>query len=220
VRRPVACALVVATLCAPARARGQETATETASAGGSELARCDAGVRTIQRTLDDDARRTRVWYWAWMATGTALLGGQTVLSAVTSGDTQKEFIAGALTSTFIPGMLLLHPPVVLSESRRLDARIDATSVAGRLGDPCIVLPRAQELLSRSADDQALATGWFAHVFVIGGNIAVGLILGLGFGDWAGAVKQAVGGSAVGELQILTLPTGALKARGLGLAGSF
>jgi hypothetical protein len=214
VRRAVACALAVATLAAPGTARGQSTA------GDAETARCDASVRAIQRTLDEDASRTRVWYWAWMATGTALLGGQAALSAVTTGDMQKEFITGALTSTFIPGMLLLHPPMVLADSRRLDARLELTTVGGRLGDPCIVLPRAQELLARDAADQALATGWFAHVFVVGGNIAVGLILGLGFGDWAGAVKQAVGGSAVGELQILTLPTGALKARGLGLTGSF
>jgi hypothetical protein len=34
------------------------------------------------------------------------------------------------------------------------------------------------------------------------------------------VKQAVGGSVVGEIQILTLPTGALTARGLGLGGTF
>jgi hypothetical protein len=215
-RRVVALALVAAMLGAPGRALAQETA----AADRGEMARCDASVRAIQQTLDTDASRTRVWYWAWMAAGTGLLVGQTALSAVTSGDMQKEFIAGALTSTFIPSVLLLHPPFVLSGSRRLDARLELTSVDGRLGDPCIVLPRAQELLRRSADDQALATAWFAHVFVVGGNIAVGLVLGLGFGDWAGAIKQAVGGSAVGELQILTLPTGALKARGLGLAGTF
>ena len=46
------------------------------------------------------------------------------------------------------------------------------------------------------------------------------LLGIGFGDWLGAAKQAVGGSLVGELQILTLPTGALKARALGLSGTF
>jgi hypothetical protein len=208
VRRVVAAALVVALGTRPAPARAQETA------------RCDATVRDIQRTLDDDARRTRVWYWAWMATGTALLAGQAALASVTSGDMQKEFVAGAATSVFIPGFLLLHPPLVLADSRRLDARVADTTVDGRLGDPCVVLPRAQGLLHQAADDQAFATGWFAHAFVISGNIAVGLLLGLGFGDWVGAAKQAVGGSLVGELQILTLPTGALKARGLGLAGSF
>jgi hypothetical protein len=110
--------------------------------------------------------------------------------------------------------------VVLADAPLLDARIAATTVDGRLGDPCVVLPRAREILLRDARDQAFNTGWFAHAFVIGGNIALGLFLGLAYGDWAGAAKQAIGGSAVGELQILTLPTGALTARGLGLGGAF
>ncbi len=189
-------------------------------ARAQEAERCDASVRQVRGVLDDNARRMRVWYWAWMATGTAFLGGSAALAAVSSGNEQKDYIAGALTSVFIPGLLLLHPPLVLGDSRRLDDRIALTSVDGRLGDPCVVLPFAQQLLARDAQDEAFATGWFAHAFVVGGNMAVGLLLGLGFGDWAGFVKQAVGGSVVGEIQILTLPTGAIRARGLGLAGEF
>jgi hypothetical protein len=45
-------------------------------------------------------------------------------------------------------------------------------------------------------------------------------LALAFHDGWGGGKQALGGSVVGELQILTLPAGALKARGLGFEGSF
>ena len=205
--------LVVATalaLGAPARAFAEEAAT----------AKCEANVHAIQLTLDADARHTRTWYWAWMTTGLALLGGQAAIAAVTTGDVQKEMVAGAATSVFIPAVLLLHPPLVLSDAARLDARIAQTTVDGRLGDPCVVQPRARELMLLDAHDQAFSTGWFAHAFVIGGNIAVGLLLGLGFNDWAGAAKQAVGGSLVGEIQILTLPTGSLRARGLGLAGTF
>jgi hypothetical protein len=206
-RRFLAAALAMA-LSAPLPAHGQETAA------------CDARVRALVTTLDNDARRTHVWYWAWMTAGLALIGGQITLAALTTGNTQRDFIAGAATSVFIPSVLLLQPPAVLADAPLLDARVAATAVDGRLGDPCLVLPRARELLLRDAHDQAFSTGWFAHAFVIGGNIAVGLLLGVAFGDWAGAVKQAVGGSVVGELQILTLPTGALTARGLGLAGSF
>ncbi len=206
-KRLLAAALAMA-LSAPLPAHGQETAA------------CDARARAIVTTLDHDAHGTRVWYWAWMTAGLALIGGQVTLAALTTGNAQKDFIAGAATSVFIPSVLLLQPPAVLADAPLLDARVAATAVDGRLGDPCIVLPRARELLLRDARDQAFTTGWFAHAFVIGGNIAVGLLLGVAFGDWAGAVKQAVGGSVVGELQILTLPTGALTARGLGLAGSF
>jgi uncharacterized membrane protein YhaH (DUF805 family) len=206
-RRLVAAGLALA-MSAPLHAHAQETAL------------CDARVHTLVTTLDTDARRDRVWYWAWMTAGLALIGGQAVLAGLTTGNTQKDFIVGAGASVFIPSVLLLQPPAALADSRLLDARVAATTVDGQLGDPCVVLPRARELLLRDAHDQALSTGWFAHAFVIGGNIALGLFLGVAYGDWAGAAKQAVGGSIIGELQILTLPTGALTARGLGLGGSF
>ncbi|MGD0526822.1 MAG: hypothetical protein ABSE49_16870 [Polyangiaceae bacterium] len=206
-RRLVAAVLVVA-MSAPLTARAQETE------------HCDARTHALAAVIDNDARRARVWYWGWMTAGLALLGGQSALAAVTTGNPQKEFIAGAATSLFIPTVLLVHPPLVLSDAPLLDARIAETSLDGHLADPCVVLPRARELLLRDAADQALSTAWFAHAFVIGGNIAVGLFLGIAFKDWFGAVKQAVGGSVIGELQIQTLPTSSLSARGLGWAGSF
>jgi hypothetical protein len=208
VRRPIAGLVFLTTLL------GGSTA------GAQDSAACAQRVTAIATTLDDNARHARVWTWTWMAAGTALLVGQGAIAAVTTGDTRVEFAVGAGASAFIPGLLLLHPPAVLADAPRLDARLDATRVDGRLGDPCLALPRARELLARDADDEALGTGWFAHTFVIGGNIVLGLLLGLGFHDWLGGAKQAVGGGIVGELQILTLSTGALQARGLGFGGTF
>jgi hypothetical protein len=185
-----------------------------------ETERCARDVAAVTKALDDDARRTRVWYWAWMATGSALLVGQSALAAFATGNTRVELVTGAATSVFIPGVLLAHPPRVLADDSLLHERLAMTTVGDTLGDPCIARSRALELLARDADDEALTTSWFAHTFVIGGNFVVGLFLGLAFHDWFGAVKQAVGGSLVGEVQILTLPGVALKARGLGIGGSF
>jgi hypothetical protein len=109
---------------------------------------------------------------------------------------------------------------VLFDAPLLDARVLQTSVEGKVGDPCILAPRAAELLRRDAADQALSTAWYAYALVVAGNAAAGLLLGVGFHDWTGATKQFVGGSVVGGLQILTLPTGALHAQGLGIAGTF
>ncbi|HEV3191483.1 MAG TPA: hypothetical protein VGY54_13335 [Polyangiaceae bacterium] len=209
--RTVATLLALALLLAAASAQAQDPL---------PMQQCERDARAIAAALDIDARRTRVWYWAWMATGTALLVGQATLAPLVHGDERVEFAAGAATSVFIPAILALHPPSVLGDALVLDARLNATTVDGRLGDSCIARERARELLARDAADEALATGWIAHSFVIGGNIAVGLLLGLAFHDWWGGGKQALGGSIVGELQILTLPVGALKARGLGLEGSF
>jgi hypothetical protein len=210
-RRTAATLLALALLGAAGRVQAQDL---------PEMRRCESDTRAIAATLDADARQTRVWYWAWMATGTALLAGQATLAPLVHGDQRLEFVVGAATSVFIPAILILHPPSVLDDARLLDARLDATTVDRRLGDPCIARERARELLARDAADEALATGWMAHSFVIGGNIAVGLLLGLAFHDGWGGAKQALGGSVVGELQVLTLPAGALKARGLGFEGSF
>jgi hypothetical protein len=175
-------------------------------------AQCEDEVRSIAATIRADARGTRVWYWSWMAAGTALIAGQGTAAAFVHDDLRVELVTGAAASVFIPTVLLAHPPLVLSDEPLLDARLSATTVDGTLGDSCVAAQRARELLERDAQDEALATGWFAHSFVIGGNIALGLLLGLGFHDWWGAAKQAVGGSAVGELQILTLPARSLGAR--------
>jgi hypothetical protein len=208
VKRPVAL-LAVAMIVTHARpARAQETRA------------CEQSLDAIRVTLDDDARRSRVWYWAWMAGGTALIASQGVIAGLTTGNLQRESILGSAASVFIPAFLLIHPPEILSDAPRLDARLALTTVDGHVGDPCVAVLRARELLARDARDEHFATAWWAHAFVIGGNIALGLILGVGFGDWLGFAKQAVGGTVIGEVQILTLPGVALQARGLGLGGSF
>jgi hypothetical protein len=178
---------------------------------------CDARVRAIAATLDADARRTRTWYWAWMAAGTALIVGQGTWAAfATKGNQRNELIVGASASVFIPSALLFHPPPVLGDARVLDARLATLA----LDDPCLVLPGAVQRLVRDGTDQAFYTGFFSHAFVIGGNIALGLLLGVVLHDWPGGAKQTLGGIAISELQILTLPTGTLKMQGLGFVGTF
>jgi hypothetical protein len=210
-RHAVASVLLAALLAhgGPARAQTSYESQETRP--------CELRLSSISTALDDDARHTRVWYWSWMAAGTALLVSQAVLAGVSNGNLQKDAVVGASASTFIPAFLLIHPPAVLSDAPRLSARLSLTRVDGVVGDPCVALLRARELLARDADDEAFAKAWYAHAFVIGGNLALGLLLGVAFGDWIGFAKQAVGGSLVGEAQIWTLPGGALDARGLGFS---
>jgi len=170
--------------------------------------------------MEEDARRTRVWYWSWMAAGVGLIGGQAALASVSSGDFRLEMTTGALTSIAIPTILLVHAPEILADGPRLEARLALTEVLGRPGDPCISVLRARELLARDAADERLAKSWAAHTLAIGFNVAVGLVLGLGFHDWPGAAKQLVGGSLVGEAQIWTLPGVSLRAEGMGIGGTF
>lgn len=190
---------------------------------GARAQSTDACARRLDAShtaIGDDARRTRTWYWAWMGIGSALFVGQTTGAVLSTGNLQKELAVGAFASAFVPGILLVHPPRVLSDARVLDERLALTTVDGKLGDPCIALGRASEILERDARDESLETSWFNHAFIIGGNLFLGLVLGIAFHDWVGFAKQAVGGTLVGEAQILTFPGGALKARALGLAAEW
>jgi len=206
-RAPLALLLLASILAGPS-ARAQTTAD------------CERRLADIRTVLDDDARHTRVWYWAWMGIGTTLFVTQATLTAVTTGNVQRDFAVGTFASAFVPTLLLVHPPRVMSDAELLRDRLALTTVDGRVGDPCIAVHRAADLLDRAADDEKLETSWFNHVFIIGGNLVLGLFLGLGFHDWLGATKQIVGGTIVGEAQILTFPGGSLKARALGLTASW
>ncbi len=194
--------------------------THAVAARAQETRACEEQVTAIASALDEDARRSRVWYWSWMAAGTTLIASQAVLAGLTTGDLRNDSIVGASASVFIPAVLLVHPPVSMSDAPALRARLSLTTVDGRLGDPCVSAMRARELLLRDAADEGFAKSWFSHAFMVTGNVALGLILGVGFGDWLGFAKQAVGGTIVGELQIWTLPGGALQARGLAVGGAF
>jgi hypothetical protein len=194
--------------------------THAVPARAQSTGECEQQVTAIANALDEDARRSRVWYWSWMAAGTTLIASQAVLAGLSTGDLRNDSILGASASVFIPAVLLIHPPVSMADAPALHARLSLTTVDGHVGDPCISAMRARELLLRDAADEGFAKSWFAHAFMVTGNVALGLILGIGFGDWLGFAKQAVGGTIIGELQIWTLPGGALQARGLAVGGAF
>jgi hypothetical protein len=68
------------------------------------------------------------------------------------------------------------------------------------------------LLDRSADDEAFAGGWLAHaanVAVNGGGL---LIVGFGYRRWTTGAVGALIGTAIGEVQVFTRPTSALRGR--------
>jgi hypothetical protein len=186
-----------------------------------EQAECAAQLREMKSTLDVDGRRNSTWRWAWTAIDIGLFVGQVALLPVIPTDARRiELGVNAAKAALVPALLALHPPRVIDDARLLDERVEATSLDGRVADACIARSRAREVLARDATDEQLTTGWIAHVFVVGGNVAVGVVEGLTLGDWLGAIVQAVSSIGVGELQILTQPTGALRARGLGIQGSF
>jgi hypothetical protein len=164
--------------------------------------------------LDDDARHARTWTVAWGIIGVGLIAGNAALAAVTSDDVLRvDSIIAAAKSLFIPAVLVVQPIRAMRDAEKVDRVADEFALPGRQGQvaSCVPLRRAEELLVDAAEDEALATRWVAQIVVIGGNVAVGAVQAFGLGHWGGAAVGTFGGIAVGEVQILTHPTGALDA---------
>jgi|SRR5579862_8495820 len=215
--------VVLSTLCATAamlslivlgenRACAEESAAPTtcpAPAGSSlTLAATDAALRLafIRAHMDDQAVRSRTWSRGWGIAGAALIA-EGVIQAVRASNAadRTDEIVGGSSSMLIPLFILLQPPSVLADQAELEATITQSS------DLCASLVRAEEFLARDANDEAMTTGTLAHVTGIGFNVALGLVLGLGFGHWKGAASVGGGGIVISEVQLLTKPRGAIRA---------
>lgn len=164
----------------------------------------------ISERLRADARAARRWRWGWGLGYTAAAFGQGGL-ALTRDDRgeRAELYVGAGKSALglIPGLLV--PVPAIADSSTLDQRLAAPAGDTR----CSLLVEAESLLRRNAEDQAFARGWLAHALTVAANGGGLLVVGLGYQRWLTGVAGALVGTAIGELQIFTRPSGALHGQG-------
>ena len=102
--------------------------------------------------------------------------------------------------------LVIAPLDVIQDARELHSELGASSEA----DLCRVLAGAEKRLARDASNQADGQRWWLHPANVLLNTGVGLFLALGYRHWAAGAFNAVGGSAIGELIILTQPTRSIE----------
>ncbi|MHB8877432.1 MAG: hypothetical protein ACYC8T_27385, partial [Myxococcaceae bacterium] len=76
--------------------------------------------------------------------------------------------------------------------------------------PCPTLASAERLFLRDAEGEAFGVSWLLHGANVVFNVAVGLVLGLGWGHWESGAINAAAGIAIGEVMILTQPTGVVS----------
>jgi hypothetical protein len=176
------------------------------------LAEIDAQKRLafVTAVMDDQARRARTWSWAWSITGLGLAAeGFTHAALVDTADERLDPLVGAITALVIPAAIVVQPLEVMEHGRTLENDVATLSPAEGLTGICATLARSERLLALSAEDEAFKAGIFTHLFVIVGNGAVALFLGLGFDHWRGALINGGGGLLISEFQIFTQPTGAV-----------
>ena len=177
------------------------------------LAEIDARKRLafVATVMDDQARRARTWSFAWAITGFGLAASNYTQAAFFEDtfDDRLDPLVGATTSLVIPAAILVDPLAVMKHWRTLESDLTALSPAEGLTGLCETLARAERSLALSAEDEAFKAGIFTQIFVIAGNGAVALFLGLGFDHWRGALVNGGGGLLISEFQIYTQPTGAV-----------
>jgi hypothetical protein len=156
-----------------------------------------------------EAHDAHVWAWSWGLGYLALALGQAGLALTRDDAGQRaELYVGAGKTVLGLVPVLFVPVPAVRDAGILDGHL----AAARVGDDrCVLHSEAAGMLRRSAADEAFARGWPAHVATVVVNGGGLLVVGLGYRRWATGVAGALVGTAVGELQIFTRPTGALRA---------
>jgi hypothetical protein len=160
----------------------------------------------IDAELSRSAHRAHLWTWAWgIGLGVGTLANLAPLLFV-SADQRIDWYTGAVTTAVGIVPLVIAPLDVVADARDLHARLAARGAT----DVCELLADAETRLVRDAKNQADGQRWWLHAGNVVLNGGVGLFLIIGYHHWAAGAFNAIGGAAIGEVLILTQPTGAIE----------
>ena len=163
----------------------------------------------IRATVGDQAKRAMTWSTAWSFFGVAV-AGESVALAAASVDEKKRIIwlAQGLPALGFPGLILIDPLSVMADDRELRQMTENDPLQTKL---CENLARAEILFAEDAADEKKKTSIFSHALCVLANLASSTVIVIGTGDWTSAILNGVGGEAVSEFNLWTLPTGAVSA---------
>jgi hypothetical protein len=158
-----------------------------------------APTRTLsewQTLLAREERNFEWWRWSWIAGYGALTAANlSVVPFTPDHETRVDLYVGAASSA-----LAVVPLLVFSQPE-----YDAHDPECVSAEAC-----AGATWRRIAAFQRDCQSPLMHVINLAYNAAVGAVLGFGYGHWRSAALNFGVGSLLGELQILTQPTGALR----------
>ena len=149
------------------------------------------------------------WSTAWSFFGVAV-AGESVAFAAATVDEKKRIIwlAQGLPAIGFPGLILIDPLSVMADDRELGKMVEDDPLQTKL---CASLARAEVLFAEDAADEKRKAGIFSHALCVLANLASSAVIVIGTGDWTSAILNGVGGEAVSEFNLWTLPTGAVSA---------
>jgi hypothetical protein len=163
-------------------------------------------LRWIDGHLTLRARHAVTWKWAVVGG----LGAATVLNVapifIVAPANRIDWYTGAVTTVIGVVPVLVAPLKVIEDAHELSAAIAAAPPGA---DVCPLLADAEVRLARDAQNQADGQRWWLHVGNAALNIGVGLFLGFGFHHWLAGAFNTISGAALGEVILLTQPTGSI-----------
>ncbi len=160
-------------------------ATLLATAVRAEPVPNEARLRELSVLLDQQSSAMRTWRYSWLGIHGAFTAGQLVLSRFVEEPDRIGMYLGAGSSVVGALTIVLTPAVPdgSGPATELETRLELGALAERVG-----------------------TAWWAHAANAAFNVARGAILGFVLGQWTSGLVTALGGTAIGELMILTQPT--------------
>jgi hypothetical protein len=204
---------VLGALLAIAGSAGATTQCAAVEGGSPALEDIDAETRLtfVRHVMRDQASRADAWRWSWSGIGLGLAAGQYALIPLYPRDKLFEQLFLGTASLYIPLSLAVFPLQI----RRYDDILERAAADAEASQshmmPCLVLDHAEELLMRAAKDEAQLTGTFMQVTTLALSAGYTAIIAVAFRDLGGTILNGGGAFVVGELQIFTTPTGAVKA---------
>lgn len=185
--RALVLAAMVMMAMAPARASAQEQ---------------DTRIREIEAELGPLEAPVERWWWSWLAIHLALAAGQATWAAVTDDHgTRVDRLTGMTSALLGAGMLLVFVPPEMSAPDDLAEHAGASTLERRR--------HAEDVFADVVRAEHRAHSLLNHLLLFGWAIASGTFLWLGYDRPVSGALQAGSVVLIGELRILTRPTGAI-----------
>lgn len=146
--------------------------------------------------LHAEARSARTWRYTWVGVNGGLMVGAFAMLPLVERENRPDWIISGIGS----GVTLLATWLWPLNVEGADEELSALPAAERSRR----LPR---LLHDSAEDEQARVTWPWHAANVGLSLGTGAIIAFGYQHYASGAITAVAGTALGEVQILTQPTG-------------
>jgi hypothetical protein len=161
----------------------------------------------IESALEQGEAPARLWWYGFTLSFAGITAGECVVAGVTTDGSRVDAAVGAGGSAIGVLAMIFGTSRAAFEFRSRLAALDATTDAGRRAR----LREAERILEEAADDEVVGHSWLAHVGADVVTLAGTFVLWAGYHRYASGWLNLVGGTVIGEAQILTKPTAAIGA---------